>query len=459
MTEPTEAVIVKGEAAPDECIVEPNYDWDGYGFETRQVHAGEQPRHDFGDRVVPIHISNAFRFDSFQQTWDRFSLDDEGQLYSRHLNPTAEVAEGKIASLEGGTGAVAVASGTAAISSVLFGLLEAGDHFISTASIYSGTQTIFNRAMKRLGVSVDYVWDWRNEDEWEALIRPETKMIFTETIPNPKNDITDVAAIARIAQRHGIPFVVDNTVATPYLIRPIEHGADIVVHSATKFLAGQGAGLAGLVVDGGKFDWTKTSGRYSLLTDRQSANSPSFLERYGNGHAFYNYLRQTAVNDIGPSISAFNAFLLQQGMETLSLRMERHVDNSVAIAKWLEGKPGVESVDFAGLPGGVDSELAQRLYGGRTGSVFGVTVKGGLEGARTFIDNLRVFSRMTNIGDVRSLAINPRTSTHNGFSPEHRERLGIHDGLIRLSVGIESVADLIADLDQALAAVVREFGS
>ncbi len=436
-------------------VAEPRYDWRGFGFETRQIHAGELPEPGHGSRVTPIHLSNAFRCDSFQQTWDRFAGVDDGPVYSRSLNPTNQVAERRIADLEGGTGAIGVGSGSAAISSVLFGLLEAGDHFLSTASIYSGTQVLFDRALGRLGIDVDYVWDWRDDDEWQRLIRPTTKAIFTETIPNPKNDITDIALISRIARQAGVPLVVDNTVATPYLIRPIEHGADIVVHSSTKFLGGHGVGLSGLIVDGGRFDWAGAPGRYAAIAERQDPSVPSYLERFGVAQAFEHYLRHTAVNDIGPALSPFNGFLLQQGMETLSLRMERHVETSRTIAQWLEQHPAVAGVDYAGLPSHPEHELAQRLYGARTGSVFAFTVRGGLEGARTLIDGLRVFSRMTNIGDTRSMAIHPGTTTHLTFSPERRERLGIDPGLIRLSVGLETVDDLIADLDDALRAVPR----
>jgi O-acetylhomoserine (thiol)-lyase len=438
---------------PAHEIAEPHYDWAGFGFDTRQVHAGEAPEPGHGSRITPIHLANAFRFESFDQTHGRFAGTDEGQLYSRHLNPTNEVAERRIASLEGGTGAVGVGSGTAAISSVLIALLESGDRFVSTASIYSGTQLLFNRALKRLGITVDYVWDPTDEAEWAAAIRPETKAVFTETIPNPKNDIVDIGFVAGIAARHGIPLVVDNTVATPYLIRPLEHGASFVVHSSTKFLGGHGAGLSGVIVDGGTFDWRATDRRYPLLTESQAPGVPSFLDRLGTEHAFESYLRLTVVNDIGPSLSPFNGFLLQQGIETLSLRMERHLDNARTVALWLAEQPEVESVDFAGLPGHPAEALAERLYGGRTGSVFAFTVAGGLDGARVFIDRLQVFSRMTNIGDVRSMAIHPGTTTHLSFSDEKKERLGIAPGLIRLSVGIETVDDLITDLANGLRAV------
>ncbi|MCS5736303.1 O-acetylhomoserine aminocarboxypropyltransferase/cysteine synthase family protein [Herbiconiux daphne] len=444
---------MSGDGREPASVAEPHYDWDGFGFDTRQVHAGELPEPGFGSRITPIHLSNAFRFDSFDQTHGRFAGTDEGQLYSRHLNPTNVVAERRIASLEGGTGAVVVGSGTAAISSALIALVEAGDHFVSTASIYSGTQILFNRALKRLGITVGYVWDPDDEAEWEAAIRPETKAIFTETIPNPKNDIVDIEQVARIAARHGLPLVVDNTVATPYLIRPLELGASIVVHSSTKFLGGHGAGISGVIVDGGTFDWRASGRRYPLLTDEQVPGAPSFLDRLGDEHAFEAYLRLTVVNDLGPALSPFNGFLLQQGIETLSLRLERHLDNARTIALWLAAQPEVESVDFAGLPGHPQHELAERLYGGRTGSVFAFTVAGGLVGARVFIDRLQVFSRMTNIGDVRSMAIHPGTTTHLSFDAEKTQRLGITPGLIRLSVGIETVDDLITDLGNGLRAV------
>ncbi|MFD2759325.1 O-acetylhomoserine aminocarboxypropyltransferase/cysteine synthase family protein [Gulosibacter faecalis] len=425
--------------------VEPNYDWEGFGFDTRQVHAGEQPNADHGDRVAPIHVSNAFRFDSFQDTWDRFAGETEGQLYSRHLNPTVEVAEQRIASLEGGTGAVAFASGSAAIMATILALCGQGEHFVSTASIYSGTIAGFERTLGRLGISVSFVADWRDADEWRAAIRPETRAIFTETIPNPKNDIVDIAVVAGIAESAELPLIVDNTIATPALIRPIEHGADIIVHSSTKFLGGHGATMSGVAVDGGRFDWAAHADRYPQLADA--------VTKWGARRAFEQHVRFTQLYDFGATLSPFNAFLLQQGMETLSLRMERHIENARDLALWLDAQPAVESVDYAGLPGSRDAELAERLYGGRSGSVFSMTVRGGLEGARTFIDHLRVFSRMTNIGDTRSLAIHPGTTTHVSFSEERRAALGIHPGLVRLSVGIESVDDLRADLASALSAV------
>jgi len=425
------------------------------GFETRQIHSGELDEGSFGARITPIYLTNAFRFDSFQQATERFAGTDGGQSYSRNHNPTNDVAERRIADLEGGTGAVAVGSGAAAITSVILGLASAGEHFVSMASIYSGTRTLFTRTFGRLGIEVDFVWEPLVEEAWEALIRPTTKAIYVETIPNPKSDLVDFRVIRRVAERHGIPIVVDNTVATPYLFRPLEHGADIVVHSGSKFLTGQGAIISGLVVDGGRFDWAGSSRRYPLLTDRPASGAPSFLERYGPSHAFEQYLRIAVVNDIGPALSPFNAFLLQQGMETLSLRMERHVSNAQAIAEWLESRPEVESVDHAGLPSSPSHAIALRDFGGRAGSVLAVTVAGGRAGAEVFLDRLELFSRMTNIGDVRSMALHPASTTHLTFPDAVRERLGIHPGLIRLSVGLETVADLIADLAAGLDAVAE----
>ena len=432
----------------------PEYDWDAYGFETRQVHAGEAEESDHGARITPIYLSAAFRFDSFDESRRRFAGEDLGQVYSRNLNPTNDVAERRIASLEGGTGAIAVGSGQAAITAAVLGLAAAGERFVSTASIYSGTRILFERAFARFGVGVDYVWDPTDEAEWDAAIRPETKAIFTETIPNPKNDVVDIAAVAAVARRHGIPLVVDNTIATPYLTRPLEHGAHVVIHSGTKFLTGHGAALSGLIVDGGTFDWAGSPRPYPGITQPVAPGRPSPLEAFGP-RAFEFHLRGGLVNNLGPALSPVNAFLLQQGMETLSLRMERHLDNASAVARFLAEHSAVESVDYAGLPGHPQHEIARRTLGGRSGSVFALTVRGGLPAAQRFVDSLRVFSRMTNIGDVRSMVLHPGTTTHGSFTPELRARLGIDDGLVRLSVGIETVADLIADLDQALAAAAE----
>jgi len=430
----------------------PRTTWDGFGFETRQVHVGDTDEHGYNARVAPIYLTAGYRFDSLQNGWDRFTGEDAGQIYSRNLNPTHLVAEQRIASLEGGTGAILVGSGQAAIVTTLLGLAGSGDHIVSTATIYGGTQSIFARTFPRLGVETSYVWDWTDEAEWEAAIRPETKILFTETIPNPRNDIVDIAAVARVAARHGLPLVVDNTVASPYLTRPFEDGANIVIHSSTKFLSGHGAGLSGAIVDGGNFDWAGASRSYPGITEPAAPGGASILDKAGD-RALEVYLRTTIVNDMGPALSPLNSFLLQQGIETLSLRMDRHVDSTHTIAHWLAEQPEVARVDYAGLAGNPQYELAQRVYKGKPGSVFAVSLAGGLPAAEVFYDSLRLISRMTHIGDTRSMILHPATTTHVGFTPEHRARLGVDDGLLRLSIGLETTDDLIADLRQALDAV------
>lgn len=482
---------------PPMTAASPIYDWEGFDFDTRQVHAGEYPDKNSGLRVPPIALSAGYLFDDFDDQVSRFdgsihwragehaehgeeggfspserrsgagavrgrgsapSPSEHAPIYSRQGNPTNWVAEERLASLEGGTVAVAVASGQAAISAALLGLAQHGDHIVSTASIYGGTRILFGRSFKRFGIGFDYVWDAEDDAEWERAIRPNTKAIYTETIPNPRNDVTDLRRIAEVAARYNLPVVVDNTVGTPALIRPFEHGCHIVVHSTTKFLTGHGAAVGGAIVDGGNFDWeaAERAGRaYPLITQSTRAGVAPMLERFGRG-AYARAVRESVVNDIGPTLSPLHGFLLHQGMETLSLRMERHVDSSIRVAAWLEEQPEVLSVDYAGLPSNPLHGLAVRDYGadaegyGRTGSVFGVTVRGGLDGARGFVNGLRVFSRMTGIGDTRSMVIHPGTSTHGTFPPEINDRLGITPGLLRLSIGLESADDLIRDLRAAL---------
>ncbi|WP_053387874.1 O-acetylhomoserine aminocarboxypropyltransferase/cysteine synthase family protein [Leucobacter japonicus] len=431
---------------------QPVTDWEGFDFDTRQVHAGEYPDLNTGLRVPPIAMSAGYVFDDFDDQVDRFAGRSTDPIYSRQGNPTNSVAEERLASLEGGSAAVAVSSGQAAISAALFTLAQEGDHIVSTASIYGGTRILFGRSFKRFGIDVDYVWDAADDAEWDRVIRPNTKAIYTETIPNPRNDVTDLRRIAAVAARYHLPLVVDNTIGTPALIRPFEHGANIVVHSTTKFLTGHGAAVGGALVDGGTFDWeaAERAGRaYPLITNAPRPGLGSMLDRFGTG-AYARTAREAVVNDIGPSLSPFNGFLLHQGMETLSLRMERHVESSLRIAAWLEEQPEVESVDYSGLPSNALHDIALRDYSGRTGSIFGVTVRGGVEGARAFVNGVRVFSRMTGIGDTRSMVIHPLTSTHATFTDEINDRLGITPGLLRLSIGLESADDLIRDLRAGL---------
>ena len=430
----------------------PVTDWSDFSFDTRQVHAGEYPDRNTGLRVPPIAMSAGYVFDDFDDQVDRFAGRSIDPIYSRQGNPTNSGAEERLASLEGGSAAVAVSSGQAAISAALFALAQQGDHIVSTASIYGGTRILFGRSFKRFGIEFDYVWDAADDAEWDRAIRPNTKAIYTETIPNPRNDVTDLRRIAAVAARHNLPLVVDNTIGTPALIRPFEHGSSIVVHSTTKFLTGHGAAVGGAIVDGGTFDWeaAERAGRsYPLITQSPRPGLGSMLDRFGTG-AYARAVREAVVNDIGPSLSPFNGFLLHQGMETLSLRMERHVDSSLAIAAWLEQQPEVVSVDYSGLASNALHRIALRDYAGRTGSVFGVTVQGGIDGARAFVNGVRVFSRMTGIGDTRSMVIHPLTSTHATFPDEINDRLGIAPGLLRLSIGLESADDLIRDLRAGL---------
>ncbi|MGO3147430.1 MAG: O-acetylhomoserine aminocarboxypropyltransferase/cysteine synthase family protein [Leucobacter sp.] len=459
-------------------VAAPIYDWDGFDFDTRQVHAGEYPDLNNGLRVPPIALSAGYVFEDFDDQVERFSAvpardgafhgDADitpGPIYSRQGNPTNSVAEERLTSLEGGSGTVLVSSGQAAISSALFTLAQSGDHIVSTASVYGGTRILFGRSFKRFGIEFDYVWDANDDAEWERAIRPNTKAIYTETIPNPRNDITDLRRIAAVAARHNLPVVVDNTVGTPALIRAFEHGANIVVHSTTKFLTGHGAAVGGAIVDGGNFDWevAERAGRtYPLLTTKPRPGVGSMVDRFGPA-AYARATREAVVNDIGPALSPFSGFLLHQGLETLSLRMERHVNSSLSIATWLAEQPEVEQVDYAGLPSSELYDIAARDYGlassglgARTGSVFGVKVRGGIDGARAFVNGLRIFSRMTGIGDTRSMVIHPHTSTHATFPAEINDRLGITPGLLRLSVGLESPGDLITDLRRGLDRVTTQ---
>jgi O-acetylhomoserine (thiol)-lyase len=424
-----------------------------FGFTTEQVHGGTIPDAGHGARINPIHMSSGFLFDDFDQARERFAGTDEGYTYTRLGNPTNAAVERRIALLEGGTEAILVASGQAAATVAFLGLLQAGDHVVSANSIYEGTRGLLLQNLGRLGIEVDFVHDAGDLDAWAAAIRPNTKLFFGESIPNPKNDLLDIRGVADVAHRAGIPLVVDNTLATPYLVRPIEHGADIVVHSASKFLTGHGSALGGVVVDSGRFDWTAGGGRFAHLSgpDR-GLGGASYVDRFGD-RAFAAFARDVISSRIGPTPSPFNAFLIQQGIETLSLRIERHSANALAVATWLEQQPEVTSVDYAGLASSPFAHLADRYLPRGAGSVFAFTLAGGEPAARRFIDAVQLFSRMTHLGDVRSLILHPATTTHAGRTPEQRAAAGIHDGLIRLSVGIEDAADLLRDLDRALAAV------
>ncbi|WP_228517111.1 O-acetylhomoserine aminocarboxypropyltransferase/cysteine synthase family protein [Curtobacterium sp. VKM Ac-1376] len=428
---------------------------DDHGFATEQVHGGVVPDAAHGARVPAIHMSSGFVFDDFDQARDRFAGTDDGYTYTRLGNPTNADVERRVALLERGVEAILVGSGQAAATVAFLGLLGAGDHVVSARSIYEGMRGLLLQNLGRLGIEVDFVADARDLDAWAAAVRPNTRAFFGETIPNPKNDVLDITGVAETAHRAGVPLIVDNTLATPYPVRPVEHGADIVVHSASKFLSGHGAGLGGVVVDGGTFDWSAAPERWAHLTrPERSLDGASYVERYGN-RGFTVFARDVVAARIGPAPSPFNAFLLRQGIETLSLRVERHCANALAVASWLEQQPEVTSVDHAGLASSPFHDLAQRYLPRGAGSVFAFTLAGGEAAARTFIDSVQLFSRMTHLGDVRSLILHPATTTHAGRTREERAEQGIGDGLIRLSVGIEDVADLLGDLGRGFAALRR----
>ncbi|TCU84858.1 O-acetylhomoserine sulfhydrylase [Curtobacterium sp. PhB191] len=426
---------------------------DDHGFSTEQVHGGFVPDAGHGARIPAIHMSSGFLFDDFDQARDRFAGTEDGYTYTRLGNPTNADVERRVALLERGVEAILVGSGQAAATIAFLGLLQAGDHVVAARSIYEGTKGLLVQNLGRLGIEVDFVADQRDLDEWARLVRPNTKAFFAETIPNPKNDVLDITGVADTAHRAGVPLIVDNTLATPYLVRPVEHGADIVIHSASKFLSGHGAGLGGVVVDGGTFDWSASPERWQHLTSpERSLGGDSYVERYGN-RAFVVFARDVVASRIGPTPSPFNAFLIRQGIETLSLRVERHSANALAVAQWLEAQPEVTSVDHAGLASSPFHDLAQRYLPRGAGSVFAFTLAGGEAAAHTFIDSVQLFSRMTHLGDVRSLILHPATTTHAGKTAAERADQGIDDGLIRLSVGIEDVADLLRDLERGFAAL------
>jgi O-acetylhomoserine (thiol)-lyase len=433
---------------------------DAWGFETRQIHAGQDPDTATGARAVPIYQTTAYQFRDTKHAAGLFALAEVGNIYTRIMNPTQAVFEARISALEGGTataigipGALAVASGQAAETLALLNLAESGDHIVSSASLYGGTYNLFHYTFPKLGIEVSFVDDADDLAQWEAAIRPNTKAFYGETIGNPKNDILDIEGISGVAHDHGIPLVVDNTVATPYLIRPLEWGADVVVHSATKFIGGHGTSIGGVIVDGGTFDYG-ASGRFPNYTEPDpSYHGLQYWPALGHG-AYIIKARVQLLRDLGPAITPFNSFLFLQGVETLSLRMERHVANARRVVDHLAAHDQVESVAYAGLADSPWFERAERYTGGRgAGSVPAFIIKGGKEAGEQFVEALTLHSHVANIGDVRSLVIHPASTTHSQLSEQEQVSTGVHPGLVRLSVGLESIDDILADLDQGFAAV------
>ena len=417
-----------------------------WSFETRQVHAGAEPDPATGARAVPIYQTTAYAFRDTDHAANLFGLAEPGNIYTRIMNPTQDVFEKRITALEGGVGALAVSSGQAATTLALLNLAEAGDHLVSSPVLYGGTYQLFHHTLPKLGVGVSFVADQGEPEAWRREIRPNTKALFGETIGNPKGEVLNIAAVAEVAHEAGVPLVVDNTVATPYLNRPFEHGADIVVHSATKWIGGHGNSIGGVIVDGGLFDFG-ASGRFPNFTEPDpSYHGLVYWDALGHG-AYIAKARVQLLRDLGPAISPFNAFLFLLGVETLSLRMERHVANAQAVAEWLQTRDEVDWVSYAGLPSSPWHSLAQRYLPRGAGAILAFGIVGGAEAGRKFVEALELFSHVANIGDARSLVIHPATTTHSQLAAEEQLASGVTPDLVRLSLGIEGTDDLLADLD------------
>jgi O-acetylhomoserine (thiol)-lyase len=420
------------------------------GFNTLAIHAGAQPDPATGARATPIYQTTSFVFDNVEHAAALFNLETFGNIYTRIMNPTQAVLEERVAALECGTAGLAVASGHAAQALVFHTLLEPGDEFIAARQLYGGSINQFTHSFKKCGWEVRWA-DTTDPASFRAALTPKTKAIFVESIANPGGIITDLEGVAAVAKEAGVPLIVDNTLATPYLVRPIEHGADIIVHSLTKFLGGHGNSIGGAIVDCGTFDWL-ASGRYPTLSaPTASYHGITLAETFGN-FAFAIACRVLSLRDLGPAISPFNAFLILTGIETLPLRMQRHCDNTLAVATWLSGHDKVAWVNYAGLPGNSFHALAKRYSPKGAGAVFTFGLRGGYEAGIALVSNVKLFSHLANIGDTRSLIIHPASTTHRQLTDEQRQRAGAGPEVVRLSIGLENVEDLIADLDQALAA-------
>ncbi len=423
-----------------------------YKFETLQLHVGqESPDPASGARAVPIYATTSYVFKDSAHAAARFGLSDAGNIYGRLTNTTQDVLERRVAALEGGVAALALASGAAAITYTLEALGQNGGHFVSQKTIYGGSYNLLAHTLPAFGITASFV-NIHNTEEVEAAIQDNTRAIYIETLGNPNSDIPDIDALAELAHRHGLPLIVDNTFGTPYLIRPIEHGADIVVHSATKFLCGHGTTLGGIIVDSGRFDWA-ASGKYTAIAEpNPSYHGESFVKAAGPA-AFVTYIRAILLRDTGATISPFAAFLLLQGIETLSLRLERHAENTRKVIEFLANHPQVEKVNHPSLPGHPDYALYQKYFPNGGGSIFTFEIRGGIEEAYKFIDNLKIFSLLANVADAKSLVIHPATTTHSQLTEEELEEQGIRSNTIRLSIGTEHIDDILNDLQNAFDAV------
>ncbi|MBM3731400.1 MAG: bifunctional o-acetylhomoserine/o-acetylserine sulfhydrylase [Actinobacteria bacterium] len=430
-----------------------------YSFETQQIHAGQVPDPTTGARALPLYQTTSYQFRDTKHAADLFGLAELGNIYTRIMNPTQDSIEQRIAALEGGVAALLVSSGSAATAYAIMNVAQAGDHIVSSPSLYGGTYNLFHYTLPKFGIDVTFVDNPEDPESWRKAVKPNTKAFFGETIANPKNDVLDIETVAKIAHENEVPLIVDNTVATPYLIKPIEFGADVVVHSATKFLSGHGTAIVGAIVDSGKFDYARYPNRFKSFNEPDpSYHGLVYAQALGVGSAFganLSYIfkiRLTLLRDIGAAVSPFNAWLLAQGLETLSLRMERHVENAKAISAWLEKHPQVEKVNYASLPSSKWHKWATKYCPKGSSSVLSFEIKGGIEAGKKFIEALKLHSHVANIGDVRSLAIHPASTTHSQLTPDEQLTAGVTPGLVRLSVGIETVADIQKDLETAFAA-------
>jgi O-acetylhomoserine (thiol)-lyase len=418
-----------------------------WSFETRQIHAGQSPDSQTNARALPIYQTTAYTFRDTKHAADLFALAEPGNIYTRIMNPTQGAVEERVASLEGGVAALLLASGQAAETYAILNLAEAGDHIVSSPNLYGGTYNLFHYTLPRYGIEVTFVDDPDNLDSWKKAIRPNTKAFFGESIANPSNAILDIENIAKIAHENGIPLIVDNTVATPFLLRPIEFGADIVVHSATKYMGGHGTTVAGVIVDSGKFDWKKNAAKFPQYnTPDPSYGGLVYADALGE-LAYILRARIVLLRDFGAAVSPFNAFLIAQGLETLSLRMERHIQNAKAVATWLEKRSEVEKVNYASLDSNAYNKLAKKYTPAGSGAVLSFDIKGGIEAGKKFVEALELHSHVANIGDVRSLVIHPASTTHSQLTPQEQLDAGVTPGLIRLAVGIENINDILADIE------------
>ncbi|WP_209373074.1 O-acetylhomoserine aminocarboxypropyltransferase/cysteine synthase family protein [Brevibacterium renqingii] len=431
-------------------------------FDTRQIHAGQTPDPATGSRALPIHQTTSFVFDSNETAANRFALSELGPIYTRITNPTTEVVENRIADLEGGVHAVLTASGQSAAFLAITNIAGAGDHIVASSSLYGGTQNLFNVTLRKLGIETTFV-DVSDLDEWKSAVQDNTKLFFAEVVSNPRSDVLDIAAVADIAHAAGVPLFTDNTLATPYLVRPIEHGADVVVHSATKYLGGHGTSIAGILVDSGNFDYGAQPEKYPGFNEPDESYNGLVYARdlgadgpFGANVSFGLKARVQGLRDLGPAASPFNAFLIAQGLETLSLRIARHVENAEKVAAYLDDHSQVTRVAYAGLASSPWNEVAKKYLPNGVGSVLAFDIAGGYDAAVAFVDSLELHSHVANIGDVRSLVIHPASTTHSQLDEQAQEDAGVNPALVRLSVGLEGIDDIIGDLDKGFAAAAAK---